>query len=332
MSHMKVGFRPMQGGNVFETALEQVKHAENIGFDSVWLTEHHGWDVSWPSPQIALGAFASHTTSIQLGTSIVLLPLANPVRLAGEFAMLDDISDGRMILGVALGYQEREFEALNEPIEGRVSRYVDGLKLIRRLFTEETVSFEGKSFELSDFSLSPRPVQSGGPPIWCGGMADKALKRAAYLGDEWLPTWADSLTDVSRAKDTYAEYLASAGGDPREKEYPIIRAVAIAESREKAVERARNHFQPVIEGYLKNGYDMDVDPKEFNDIMDIAEDRIFVGDTEEVLNQMTAFAEDYGTRHMILKIHGPGMDHREVEESLDLLGEHVLPQLHDMEV
>lgn len=324
---MQIGFRPMQGGNCFEEALEEVKLAEHVGFDSIWLTEHHGWDVSWPSPQLPLAAFAAQTETIKLGPSVILLPMANPVRLAGELAMLDEISNGRLVCGVGLGYQEREFDALNFPIEGRVTRFIENLKLLRRLFRSKEVSFQGKTYELSEFTLSPRPVQDGGPPIWCGGSADRALRRAAYLGDEWLATWTRPLSMLLDAKETYIEYLEEAGKDPNDYTYPVIRAVVVAEERDIAVERARQSIQPVIEGYLEEGYNTGFDPESFDDIMEVADNQFIIGTPEEVRSQLREFIKSYGTEHLIMKVQGPGMKHEDVLETAELLGEEVLPYI-----
>jgi alkanesulfonate monooxygenase SsuD/methylene tetrahydromethanopterin reductase-like flavin-dependent oxidoreductase (luciferase family) len=323
---MKVGFRPMQGGNHFDRTLQQVELAESMGFDSAWLTEHHGWDISWPSPHFALAAMAARTETLTLGTSIVILPLANPVRLAGEFTLLDEISDGRAVLGAGLGYQRSDFEALDEPMENRVTKFVDNVRLVRRLWNEEDVDFEGKSFELSAFTLSPRPVQSGGPPIWCGGYADPALYRAARFGDEWVPSWPDGLERLRAVKDTYHEFLRERGGDPETKTDPLIRAVSVDEDRDEAIRRAREAFQPVIYDYLDGGYVLNVDPH-FEDIMDIAQDRFIIGTPEEVTEQLERFVTAYDTDHLILKVHGPGITHGEVVETLETLGDEVLPHL-----
>lgn len=317
----------MQGGDCFDEALEQVQLAEKHGFNSAFLTEHHGWNMSWPTPQMALAAMATRTETISLGTSIILLPLGNPVRIAGEFALLDQISNGRAILGAGLGYQEREFEAMNIDIQGRVTRFVDYIRVIGELFEDENATYDGKSFTLPEFTLSPSPVQPQGPPIWCGGRVDAAFKRAALFGDEWIPSWTDSLERVSADKKRYTKYLREYNSDPAEHEFPIIRSVIIAETHEEATERARTHFQPIIERYLEEGYQMGVDPETFTDIMDIIEERFFVGNPEEVTKQIEEFINAYGTDHLVFKVYGPGMTHEDVTATLRLLGDEVLPKL-----
>lgn len=327
---MEFGFRPVQGGNCYEAALEEVQVAEAASFDSVWLTEHHGWDMSWPSPQMALAGFATATETMKLGTGIFLLPLANPVRLAGEFALLDEMSNGRAVLGVGLGYQRRDFEALSVPMDERVTRFVDNARLLKQLWTGESIDFDGKSYQLSDFQLSPSPVQDDGPPIWCGGYADAALRRAARLGDEWIPSWPDTVERITACKETYHEYLTEAGGNPAEKTDPVMRAVIVAEDHDTALERARDSIQPVIERYLDQGYTMGIPQDEFSDITDLVGNGLFVGDAETVTDQLSEFITTYDTDHLIMKVQGPGMAHDEVVESIEVLGEDVLPHLRTL--
>src|SRR5258708_6729824 len=161
---MRFGIRCSEGGAKFSQALEEVRRAEELGFDSVFLGEHHGFEDYWPSPQIALAAIAARSTRILLGTNIAILPLANPVRLAGEFALLDQISEGRAILGVGTGWSRQEFASLATPYEKRGQRLEEYVSLIKRLWTEPEVTFSGSYYELQAFSLTPRPVQKPAPP------------------------------------------------------------------------------------------------------------------------------------------------------------------------
>ena len=129
---MKFGFIPTEGGPFFHEALEEAVAGEALGFDSVWLEEHHGIrNHYWPSPLMALAGIATRTSTILLGTDIAVLPFYHPVRAAEDVAMLDILSGGRAIFGAAIGYRAPEFELYGAPLEGRGGRFVEMLQIMR---------------------------------------------------------------------------------------------------------------------------------------------------------------------------------------------------------
>ena len=168
---MKFGFIPVEDLRFYQQALNQVELAEELGFDSVWLEEHHGTSRHYhPSPFIFLAGFATRTERILLGTDIAILPLYHPVRLAEDVAQLDVMSQGRVILGVAIGYREEEFAAFQTPLKGRGTQFEEMIDLIKRLWTQDNVTFESRRYALSGFTLEPKPLQQPRPPIWLGGL------------------------------------------------------------------------------------------------------------------------------------------------------------------
>jgi probable F420-dependent oxidoreductase len=159
--------------------------AEELGFDSVWATEHiivgpEGRDPYGRvlAPLNTLSWIAGFTERIWLGTSIVLVPLHDPIHLAKETATLQELSGGRFTLGVGVGWHEDEYGFLGVPFRGRGRRADEALRLIRSLWAGE-VPFEGATFE---------PVPSTRPEIWVGGGSDRAIRRARELGDVWHPS------------------------------------------------------------------------------------------------------------------------------------------------
>src|SRR5688500_12889307 len=165
---MKVGLSPIQAGDVGETVAE-CERAEAVGFDSVWLGEHHDHSLLYPSPLLGLAAIASRTRRIGLGTAVLLLPLHHPLTVAEEGAMVDVLSGGRLILGVGAGYAPEEFAAFGVSIRERGSRMDEAAALIQRLWTEEKVTHEGRHYRIGGATVTPRPVQRPRPPIWFGG-------------------------------------------------------------------------------------------------------------------------------------------------------------------
>jgi len=158
---VKFGFIPTEGGHFYPEALTEVERGEMLGFDSVWMEEHHGVrDHYWPSPLVVLAGFATRTSRALLGTDIVVLPFYDPVRVAEDGALLDVISGGRFVFGVAIGYKPDEFALYRTPLEGRGGRFVEALTLIRALWTQETVTHPGPTTRSTRRGSSPSPSRS----------------------------------------------------------------------------------------------------------------------------------------------------------------------------
>lgn len=195
---------------VYDATIDQIAWAETIGYDDVWLTEHHFVDDGHaPSPLIIAGAIATRTKRIRIGTSVLLLPLYDPVRVAEDGATIDLLSGGRFELGVGVGYRSEEFEGLGIEYRHRGARANEGLEIINRLWSGETVNFRGKHFNVASAKLSPMPLQKPRPPIWVGGFAKAAARRAARFADGYVGTG-----DMSGIYKMYCDELRAAGKDP----------------------------------------------------------------------------------------------------------------------
>jgi len=174
---------------VYAEALEQIAWAETIGYDDVWLTEHHFCeDGHAPSILPLAAAVAVRTRTIRIGTAVLLLPLHDAVRVAEDGATIDILSNGRFELGVGIGYRPQEFDGLGIKRSDRAGRMNEGLEIIRRLWEGETLDYTGKHYNIVGAKLAPLPVQRPRPPIWVGGFAPAAAKRAARLADGFIGT------------------------------------------------------------------------------------------------------------------------------------------------
>jgi probable F420-dependent oxidoreductase len=168
-----------------------IEAAESSGFDSVWAGDH----VLVPSeakrmrffadPLVTLAFVAGQSRTLRLGTSVVIAPLRNPLVLAKQAATLDFMSQGRLILGLGAGWLQREFEYLGVPFNERGRRFDETLRILRAAWSGVPVQYAGRFYQFDDAVLEPQPVQPGGPPLWIGGTSDRALRRAATLGDGW---------------------------------------------------------------------------------------------------------------------------------------------------
>ncbi len=326
---MKFGFITTEGGTYFNEALEEAVYGEELGFDSVWLEEHHSiHNHYWPSPLMALAGIATRTSRILLGTDIVVLPFYHPVRAAEDLAMLAIISGGRAIFGAAIGYRLPEFELYDVRLDDRGARYVEMLKIIRALWIQEYVEYEGHFFKIKG-CIEPRPVQP--IPIWLGGWGELSLKRAAQLGDAWVPGPTANLEKLLSAQKQYRAFLTAAGKDPAAVPTPITREVVIAETREQAWDLAEKYVMVNYRDEYGGGWkhpligSQDQTPVTLDSLN---EDRFIVGNPDDCIARIRRFVDTFGADHLICRLYFAGMPHEHIMKELKLLSQEVFPAFH----
>jgi alkanesulfonate monooxygenase SsuD/methylene tetrahydromethanopterin reductase-like flavin-dependent oxidoreductase (luciferase family) len=328
---MKFGFIPTEGGAFYEEFLREALLGEELGFDSVWLEEHHGVkDHYWPSPLICLAGVATRTEHILLGTDVMVMPFYHPVRLAEDSALLDIMSGGRFIFGAAIGYKPDEFELYQVPLEKRGARYQEAVQLIKKLWTEEEVHFEGKYYQVSGLKIEPRPGNGKHPPIWLGGWGKLSLMRAALYGDAWVPGPTANLEKLLDAQKTYRENLTEAGIDPSTRPSPLTREVVIAETDERAREMAENHLlinyrDEYGGGEWKHPLIGDEDSAPVDQFEALSRDRFLVGSPDTVVKKLQHFVDTFGVDHLICRLYFPGISHEFIMNELRLLANEVMP-------
>ena len=210
--------RPIDTEGLTDMAIQ----AEQMGFDSVWVTDHiivphqipGRQDIVYRHDMLEPISLLTHlgavTSKVSIGTSVVILPYRNPVILAKAIATADVLSRGRVIFGAAVGWMEGEFQALNARFaeRGRVSD--EYLSLLKELWTNPTPAFQGEYFEFSNVTFSPRPVQQPHPPIWIGGRSRRGVRRAVEFGDYWHPSQMGP-QELAHNADYMRRYSASVG-------------------------------------------------------------------------------------------------------------------------
>jgi len=223
---------------VWPIPLDQAQRVEELGFDSLWVSEHMLFYVPTFDAITVLAAFAARTQRILLGSAVLLLPLRHPTVVAKEVASLDIISDGRIILGVGVGGEfPGEFVACGVPVKERGRRTDEGIEVMRKLWSESGVNHEGRFFRLENANMQPKPVQKPSPPIWVAGRSEAAIKRTARLGDGYMPylfspeRYRDSLQKVSAFAQQY-------GRDPSAIEAGLYQFICLADTYEEARQRA----------------------------------------------------------------------------------------------
>ena len=190
---------------------------EELGFDSIWVWDHIllGVDPNFPivDSLTLLTAIAARTTKIKLSTGILVLPLRNPVLLAKQLSTLDQLSRGRTLMAMAVGWYKREFDAVGIPFEQRGKIMDDNLEILKRLWTEDKVDGQWGPHNIAAGVMYPKPFQKPRPPILVGGYVDKVLKRAAEKGDGWLTYFYKPEAFVS-SWEKIRRFAAEAGKDP----------------------------------------------------------------------------------------------------------------------
>jgi len=327
MPGLKIGFIPSEGGHFFREALEEVVRGEELGFDSVWMEEHHGVkDHYWPSPLTVLAAFASRTSRFLLGTDILVFPFYHPVRLAEDTALLDVISGGRFVLGTAIGYKPDEFALYGTPLEKRGARFAEGLRLVKALWTEETVTFRGDYYAVENARIEPKPLTKPHPPVWIGGWGELALKRAATLAQNWIPGPTADLARLLDGKRKFLAYRAAAGVAEPITEWPLTRDVIIADTGRQARELAERHIMVSYRHEYAGGWRHPfIDASIATDLDRLMKDRFLIGGPEQVRAGIARFAEAYGMTHLICRLFFPGMPHAHILRELELLAREVMP-------
>ena len=178
-------------GPLYRDAITLAQAAESAGFDAFWVSEHHGFADSYlPSPLTLLAAIATGTQRIRLATGVVVAPFAHPLHLAEDAAVVDQLSGGRLLLGLGLGYAEHEYRAFGVDRAGRGAVLADLVAFLRTAWRGAEFDWDGPCLRGTGLRVTPVPIQHP-VPIWLGGYADAAVRRAARIGDGYLLGRAD---------------------------------------------------------------------------------------------------------------------------------------------
>ncbi|MFZ1890069.1 MAG: LLM class flavin-dependent oxidoreductase [Candidatus Binataceae bacterium] len=310
--------------------LAQTQLAEELGYDEIWLTEHHFAEDGY-SPAILpiASAIAAITGRIRIGTYLVLLPLHNAVRIAEDAATIDIISNGRFDLGVGQGYAPGEFAAYGVNRKTRASRLEEGIEVIRGAWTKEDFSFAGRHYNVRNVRLMPRPVQSPHPPLWIGAGAPKAIERAGRMGCHFM-----GLANQA-AQETYDAALRQAGRNPRDFSAAQLHFAYIGRTTDEAWAHSQDHLHYMISwynrwlaeanDYLGSGQPPLPEPSKLRDSP--LGFPMLVGSPDEVVSKLNASLGKVRTTHVVLGMHLPGLAPERSRRSMELFAREVAPQL-----
>jgi alkanesulfonate monooxygenase SsuD/methylene tetrahydromethanopterin reductase-like flavin-dependent oxidoreductase (luciferase family) len=200
---------------VYAEALDRIALADHLGFDYVYLTEHHFVeDGHCPSLLVVAGAIAARTTRIKISSYVFLLPFHNPLRLAEDVAVADIISNGRIELGVGAGYRLEEFEGYGIDRRHRPTLMDEGCEVLLKAWTEDNWSFHGRHHHFSNVSVHPKPVRQPFPPLWISARAAPAARRAARFDAPLQISPPPYVVDERAVYEAYRDHLLELGRDP----------------------------------------------------------------------------------------------------------------------
>jgi alkanesulfonate monooxygenase SsuD/methylene tetrahydromethanopterin reductase-like flavin-dependent oxidoreductase (luciferase family) len=308
----------------YAEVLDQIAWAEQQGLGSVWLTEHHFVDDGYsPSPFVLASAIGQRTTSMRIGTNLIVSPLHNPVRLAEDAATLSLLTGGRFDLGVGQGYWEKEFGAFGKKVKHRPSLLEEGVEVIRRAWSGSAEPYEGKRYSLPAVAVTPVPEQV--PALLVGAMADVAIERAARIADGFLSTQnahqASFLSAWERLGKPVEDARIYAG------QWAII-----AEDPERTWARIGHHALYQLNEYISWGaFGPPADVPRFTDPAQIVEAGAYLlWDADTAVRELTALLRD---TPQIKDVHFwaqlPGETVESGSERIEYLASKVMPRVRE---
>lgn len=338
--HYNVGLRPIfwmtEDGSQFQRALQIGELAERLGFDGLFFGDRllaavsHGavpvYNSTHPDIMTVLAAFAARTTTVRIGSLVMVVPFRHPVQLAKSVASLDLLAHGRVILPVGGGWNAHEFATLGIPRNEAGARLEEGLTIMKRLWVEDHVDYDGRFYQLRDVTIEPKPIQPGGPPIWFGSLepptdfnarpqnpatVERVLRRVARFGDGWVPLNYSTLTKSSIDPTWIGEswgrilaYAREAGRDPQRFQYVSSHWYYITMNDEdrRDCERSLRHF--------------------FSGTFEEAVETYLIGSPDDILRKIERLTAHVGKAGWYIFTQ-LGLSERQAE----LLAEHVMPHL-----
>ncbi len=309
--------------------LEQARLIRSLGFDSIWTGEHHLTPGFHYYPQFPLlQRVAIEAEGLAIGTNLVLLPLHNPVEIAEVGAFLDLLTGGKFLLGVGLGYRAEEFAAFRVPMAERVSRLTEGIEIIKRLWTEDRVTHNGRHWQFADATVRPGPLQKRRPPILIGAQVEAAIARAAKIADGWLVVPTPKADELPAQMALFKSTRAAAKLPPSEHICRLYE-VACAPDEDTAYRRVAPYLLEKYAAYASWGLggassNKSGTPEE--QLRRLAANRFAVGTPAQVIDALVA-QHRAGVTHVSMRVSWPGMGQDDILAGIDLLGRAVLPEV-----
>jgi alkanesulfonate monooxygenase SsuD/methylene tetrahydromethanopterin reductase-like flavin-dependent oxidoreductase (luciferase family) len=322
--------------DLYEGQINQAVKAEKLGYDSVWLTEHHFLEDGYSPSLLPIAcAIGARTERVRIGTFVILLPLHHPLRIAEDAATADIISKGRIDLGLGQGYRSEEFTGFNIARKERGPRLEEGTDIIRRAWTESGFSYDGRFTKLTNIDLQPRPVQKPHPPLWLAARGPKSIARVGRLGYHFMGTGG---TDQQQM---YDDALRAAGRRVEDHKIAQLLMVYVAPNRDKAYDIAEKHVHYTLASYgqwMGKEGDLPTDAALRNippveklrepDTARFFGESLVIGTPDDAIRMIDNYRNRTRLTHLVMMMHLPGLNFADAERSMELFAKEVLPHLH----
>lgn len=330
--------------DLFEYEVQCVEFAEELGFDGVWLAEHHFRPNVCPSILPFAAFVAARTRRIRIGLGVLVLPLYNPLRLAEDVAMVDILSRGRLDVGLGRGYNFMEFDALSVPMEQSRDRFAEILDILQQAWTKDTVCHDGEHYHIDGVRVVPKPLQKPHPPLWIGATSADTVKIA---GTQGIPFMCDPVQTFEQATDLVCLWTSAArdaGHKPDGAELAALRPMWVAETSREAINDRPVWVPQALEEIQRvPGTQLPLDPSRGFEpgstlveatgkpMEEIIEDNTYiVGDPPTVVRKLRAY-RDSGYTHIIGLFNSDvRMPLEKVRRSMELFSREVLPHVQGL--
>jgi alkanesulfonate monooxygenase SsuD/methylene tetrahydromethanopterin reductase-like flavin-dependent oxidoreductase (luciferase family) len=316
---------------LWKDALRQAELAEKLGYDSIGLVEHHFVDDGFnPSLFASAAAIAARTERIRIGTSCYLLPLHHPIETAENAAVVDNISNGRLFMGVAAAYRDEEFNGFGLDRGDRGPRMDEYLEILRGAWTKDAFSFKGKFYSCENLSVTPKPVQRP-IPLWFGASGDAGLKRAARQGLPLVGSNRHHISELEQFYGRYRRYLSEFGN--RVDEVPLLRNAYVADTDERAVEESAGAHMALLAGaygkWSKWRPILDDKGRAPDDpafaSFESHREKVIIGSPRSAADQVEMYSKRLGVNNILCWTALPGLAGNKVEASITLFAKEVIP-------
>lgn len=312
---------------VLAEVLEQARAADELGFDAALTTEHKYSDEYFGSPLHLAFAIAARTSRVKVGTSIAIAPLYNPVELAQDAAMLDQLSGGRLFLGLGVGYLTEDYQTVDVPWTDRAQRFDETVRIVRQAWTSERFSFKDQIYAFDNVSVRPRPYQES-PELHLAAWTPGGLRRAGRLGDGWITNALMSVDTMRGMAGVYRDAAREAGRDSK---VTAIRFCWTAPTREQAerdfgdtaVAMARTLWEYGAIGDMPgvgSAAEITLDR--------LCADRFVIGTPEDCVESLRSYQDVAGVDDFLFIFRYPtGPELPKVRAAMELFAAEVLPAL-----
>jgi natural product biosynthesis luciferase-like monooxygenase protein len=326
----------------YRDAIDQAVYADALGFDGVWIAEHHFSEYGVvPDVAVLAGALAQRVRRMRIGTAVSILPFTHPIRAAESFAMVDVLSDGRLDFGVGRGYQPVEFSGFGLSMDEARERFDESLEMIRRAWTEEELTFEGKFYHARQVRVVPKPVQSPHPPIWMAAVSPESFELAARRGYRLLS--APSITPpalMSQSYERYRRVWIESGHPAEDLEVPALHFTYVGDT----APRAQREPEQCVMWYFRtfarliaaerpdaasSDYRFYARARQHLEGVDYARlynDVLLFGDIERVIDRIHFLREELGITYLLSWMNFGGLESELARDSIRRFAEKVIPR------